>query len=368
MLKLRLAHSLARYNPARFQSTVPPPRPYKFHIGASFAGKPAHPHDIPKDPNAGFVNNNPIAAWRDNMLKRPKTVQSTSAGEDFFYVQEMKNGSGTSFGVADGVGAWVESGIDPSLFSQALCYHAHRYSRSAWAGEPETEPGQPYDDPVEGWELTPQECIELAHGGVLRERIVQAGSSTICVLNVNARTGVLRAANIGDSGFIILRSSNIAYTQPPQTHFFNCPYQLAKLPSTFRRYTGAYVDSPKHAATYSTQLRGGDIIIAYVCCQLVKGCTDNHGYRACFKTDGLADNVYPAEISSVVSLVMRQTSTEEQQAQDLADRLVEYARSCMFKKNKVSPFEKGAVREGIYYRGGKVDDVTVVVAIVEECQ
>lgn len=59
----------------------------------------------------------------------------------------------------------------------------------------------------------------------------------------------------------------------------------------------------------------------------------------CFKTDGLADNVYPAEISSIASLVMRQSSTEEQQAQDIADRLVEYARSCMFKKNKVSPFE-----------------------------
>jgi len=57
------------------------------------------------------------------------------------------------------------------------------------------------------------------------------------------------------------------------------------------------------------------------------------------QTDGLADNVYPAEISSIVSLVMRQGASEERQAQDLADRLVEYARICMFKKNKVSPFE-----------------------------
>ena len=137
-----------------------------------------------------------------------------------FIVTDMCQGfiilQGVSFGVADGVGAWVESGIDPSLFSQALCYHAHRYSTSAWAGEPETEPGEPYDDPVEGWELKPQECIELSHGGVLRERIVQAGqlcnhnqsnlqlnslthsgSSTICVLNLNARTGILRAAKYG---------------------------------------------------------------------------------------------------------------------------------------------------------------------------
>lgn len=220
--------------------------------------------------------------------------------------------------------------------------------KNAWAGEPETEPGDFYDEPVEGWELTPQECLELSHGGVLRERTVEAGSSTACILNLNARTGILRAANLGDSGFTILRSFNVIYTQPPQTHFFNCPYQLAKLPSRFRRYTGAYVDSPKMAATYTSQLRGGDIIIAY--------------------TDGLADNVFSTEISSIVSLVMRQYSTEEQQAQDLADRLVEFARICMFKKNKVSPFENNATREGVFYRGGKVDDVTVIVAIVEECQ
>jgi len=87
--------------------------------------------------------------------------------------------------VADGVGAWVQSGIDPSLFSQALCYHAHRYSKNAWAGEPETEPGEFYDEPVEGWELTPQECIELSHGGVLRERAVEAGESILTVVGQN---------------------------------------------------------------------------------------------------------------------------------------------------------------------------------------
>lgn len=86
-----------------------------------------------------------------------------------------------SFGVADGVGGWVDSGIDPSLFSQALMYHAHRYAKHAWAGEPEIDPLQ--DDSKEnehasGWELTPHECLELAHNAVLREKIVEAGKHT----------------------------------------------------------------------------------------------------------------------------------------------------------------------------------------------
>ena len=87
---------------------------------------------------------------------------------------------GVSLGVADGVGGWVESGVDPSLFSQALMYHAHRYSRAAWAGEPEIDPTMDYTDreQVEGWELTPYECLNLAYGGVLREKGVHAGKDT----------------------------------------------------------------------------------------------------------------------------------------------------------------------------------------------
>lgn len=56
-------------------------------------------------------------------------------------------------------------------------YHAHRYSRSAWAGEPEIDPTMDYEERerIEGWEMTPYECLDLAYGGVLREKYVQAG-------------------------------------------------------------------------------------------------------------------------------------------------------------------------------------------------
>ena len=85
---------------------------------------------------------------------------------------------GISFGVADGVGGWNDNGVDPSLFSQALMYHASRYSKESWAGEPEIDPTLDYEEreQVEGWELTPFHCLGLAYGAVLRERFVQAGS------------------------------------------------------------------------------------------------------------------------------------------------------------------------------------------------
>lgn len=66
-------------------------------------------------------------------------------------------------------------GVDPAMFSQALMYYAHKYSKDGWAGEPESDPTQDLDEPVEGWELPPLQCLELAYGGVTREKSVLCG-------------------------------------------------------------------------------------------------------------------------------------------------------------------------------------------------
>ncbi|PSR74921.1 hypothetical protein PHLCEN_2v9455 [Hermanssonia centrifuga] len=337
------------------------PRPYRFHTGASWAGKPAHPQDRKLNVEP-FSKDSPIGRWRDHVLSRPNGNGRMHIGEDFFYIQEMRSQAvhGVSLGIADGVGGWVESGVDPSLFSQALMYHAHRYAKLGWPGEPEIDPTQDYEEreKVEGWELTPMECLELAYGGVLRENGVLAGSSTACIVNLNASSGVLRAANLGDSGFCIIRSSSVVHFQRTQTHFFNCPKQLAKLPVQNRRFRGSCVDPPSDADTFETKLRDGDIIILF--------------------TDGLSDNVFPTELVSICSLVARQynysppprkppmpssdlaqiesfdfmRNEEDEQVQTIAERIVHYARLCMLNKKRVSPYERAAAREGMYFRGG----------------
>ncbi|KAG1782482.1 phosphatase 2C-like domain-containing protein [Suillus placidus] len=312
----------------------PPSRLYQFHFGASWAAKPPEKSRI----HVPFSSDTTIGRWRDEMLGKWKNATSRpDAGEDFFFVTEVCPGRssshGVSFGVADGVGGWVDSGVDPSLFAQTLMYHAHRYSRHGWAGEPEIDPTQEYEERerVEGWELTPSKCLECAYHGVLRERLVSAGSSTACVISLNASSGVLRAANLGDSGFLIIRSSSAIYRQPPQTHFFNCPYQLTKFPSNMVPSTH-FADQPNRAAQYETKLRDGDIIIAF--------------------TDGLSDNVFTPDIVAICSFVARSGGSEDVQAQMMANRLVEYARVCMRERKKMTPFSREALREGLYYRGG----------------
>jgi protein phosphatase PTC7 len=93
---------------------------------------------------------------------------------DFIFNDQFAKG--LSFGVADGVGGWVTHGVDPSLFSQALMYHAARYAKDGWPGEPESEPDVDLvSNPVQGWELLPKHCLELSYQAVLRESTIQAG-------------------------------------------------------------------------------------------------------------------------------------------------------------------------------------------------
>ncbi|KAI1795899.1 protein serine/threonine phosphatase 2C [Ganoderma leucocontextum] len=381
-LSLVAKHSLARTSTrtsskcslgpthARYYSPSPPssssslPRPYRFHVGASWAGKPHDPRG-PRVKSTPFSPDSPVGKWRDASLSRPNAAAGKHIGEDFFYIQDMRDKSGISLGVADGVGGWTESGIDPSLFSQALMFHAQRYSKVAWPGEPEVDPMQEYEEreQVEGWELSPLECLESAYGGVLRERIVLAGSSTACILTLNASTGMLRAANLGDSGFLIIRGSQVIYQQRAQTHFFNCPKQLSKLPTAQKRFSRAVVDHPSDAELCELKLRHGDLIIVY--------------------TDGLSDNVFPSEMVAICSLVARQFqfnrrtltpsgeteiegSAEDQEVQAMAERIVDYARICMANTKRVSPFERAAAREGMYFRGGVSAIVTVIVTMVQE--
>lgn len=88
----RIPRSL-RHASRAFSTDAAPrvPHPYKFHLGASWAGKPAD--DMARRARArhpGFPSNTPLGAWRDEMLARHKAVQSQHAGEDFYFIQEVR--------------------------------------------------------------------------------------------------------------------------------------------------------------------------------------------------------------------------------------------------------------------------------------
>lgn len=97
----RIPTNLAQYKPAfarrivrkgthfRCYTGTPTQRPYTFHIGASWAGKPEDP--VIAASKVPFPSDTLVGSWRDKMLSRPKHVRSKDAGEDFFFVQEVRH-------------------------------------------------------------------------------------------------------------------------------------------------------------------------------------------------------------------------------------------------------------------------------------
>ena len=64
------------------------------------------------------------------------------------------------------------------------------------------------------------------------------GSSTVCILTFDHMTGVLQTANLGDSGFLLVRNKEVIKRSQKQTHTFNTPkvWFQSKSRDVFRDY------------------------------------------------------------------------------------------------------------------------------------
>lgn len=84
------------------------------------------------------------------------------------------------------------------------------------------------------------------------------GSSTACVLILNHENSTLYTANIGDSGFIVVRGGQIVHRSEEQQHYFNTPFQLSLPPPGLDNVLS---DRPESADTMNFPVEKGDIIL-----------------------------------------------------------------------------------------------------------
>ena len=90
--------------------------------------------------------------------------------------------------VADGVGGWAESGVDPAIFSKKLCKNI--------------------DDLIKQKELHYIENPkELMMDAVYANK--ETGSSTCVIVTLDKQRPLLTTCNLGDSGYLLLRKSGI---------------------------------------------------------------------------------------------------------------------------------------------------------------
>lgn len=351
-----------------------------YNVAASYIAK-GHKFE----PSSHVFHFNPY-----NRVQPPKPGRAKSSrpdsGQDAFFVSRLgTNPNDVALGVADGVGGWMDSGVDPADFSHAFCDYmaatAHEYrlkATSEGAGNTAS--------------LTARQLMQEGYAAVCHDPTIKAGGST-AIVALLTENGTLEVANLGDSGYILLRLNGVHACSEPQTHAFNTPYQLSVVPPSMLLRAAAFggaqlMDQPRDAEVSRLKLRHGDVIV--------------------FASDGLWDNLFNQDILRIVSRTMKKlgawTSTDagiqvspnlvqlarsgdsatgadsEQKGSNsklrpidtlqslLAVEIVAAAKSASLNQKLDGPFAKEVNKYYPYekWHGGKEDDICVVVALVSE--
>lgn len=268
------------------------------------------------------------------------------AGDDAYSVSHSRmlrsegNAALTTVGIADGVYAWRDRGIDVGAFSQGLVQSITTHCNTGTANDDDDE----YSD--NNGALRLKDVMDRAFKDTLSDGC--EGSATCCVIALDGLHGELHSANLGDSGYAVTRAlpagERVLFRTPQQEHIFGYPFQLGH---------HDHSDKARDAELASMEVAVGDIVVA--------------------ATDGLWDNL--AESDIVDAIVKARAARAGGDADTtsgvgvaaLAQELLKQAYYASLDGNGSTPYSLGASEEfHMVYSGGKPDDITVVVGIVEE--
>ena len=79
--------------------------------------------------------------------------------------------------------------------------------------------------------LTLKELLSKGYKQLLEDKQCIIGSSTACMVALHKEKSILHTANLGDSGFVVIRKNIIVHRSQEQQHYFNSPFQLAIHPA-----------------------------------------------------------------------------------------------------------------------------------------
>ncbi|KAK4404807.1 putative protein phosphatase 2C 55 [Sesamum angolense] len=232
----------------------------------------------------------------------PKDNPEKPRGEDAHFISMEDQ----TIGVADGVGGWAKIGIDSGEYARQLMMN------SVLALKKESR-----------FNVNPKRVLEEAFNNN-RTGIIHR-------LHHHTFRRQLRAVNVGDSGFLVIRNGEVVYQSPTQQRGFNCPYQL-----------GSTKGNPSAAVEMEFRVEAGDVIVA--------------------GTDGLMDNMHASEIVESVRRRRRGMSEKENMMAEQACYMANVALYNSFDRYAETPYSIASRKAGRCHRGGKVDDITVIIA------
>ena len=167
----------------------------------------------------------------------------------------------------------------------------------------------------------------------------QMGSSTCVITSIDKEAPLLYTANLGDSGYLLLRRNGseltTVYRSKEQTHGFNFPYQIG---------TGG--DDPERAELKVHEVAHNDILVV--------------------GTDGLFDNMYDEKIKQLIEPHLNERRDDlMEDPKAVANVIADEAEKLSNIPNYLSPFAKAAKQYNYEFMGGKQDDITVAVAQIK---
>ncbi|ORZ33032.1 phosphatase 2C-like domain-containing protein, partial [Catenaria anguillulae PL171] len=246
--------------------------------------------------------------------------KATSAGEDAFFSRF------NALGVCDGVGGWQgQENANAGLFARKLMHYC--------SAELDERPRATFGVGGNTGGVFPQEVLERAYHKTMddaqREGFV---GSTTALLALLTNGNELRIANLGDCGLVVIRQGEFVFRTEEQVHSFNYPYQLGT----------AAQDTPALAHAFALHAHHGDILV--------------------MASDGVWDNVFEEDVLRIVREHVGRTCQPTSHCRgDCAN-----GQGAGEDTRGASPFQSRALREGLYYQGGKTDDIAVVVAVVRD--
>ncbi|KAJ5465447.1 hypothetical protein N7530_009234 [Penicillium desertorum] len=324
---------------------VSPKSPFRFETGYALCAKrPSRPFPPPflSPPSSSFSD--PLTTHGLSQDKRlsvkGELVRGLNNGDDAIIVAE------NFIGVDDGVGAWATKPRGHAALWSRLLLHF-------WALEVEknVDHHTPTLDPVGYLQYAYEETLRATTSPT--EWLGTTTSATAILHCIKEQDGtqkpLLYVTNLGDCKILVIRPSEkkVLFRTAEQWHWFDCPMQLG---------TNS-VDTPRKDAVLSKiAVQEDDVVLAL--------------------SDGVMDNLWEHEVLKVVIDSIdkweegRAATKNAAQHAHLSDvRNVYVARELLNAALTIaqdpfaeSPFMEKAVEEGLAIEGGKMDDISVVIA------
>lgn len=277
---------------------------------------------------------------KDSQQEDEKSAAVSPTGEDNYVMAHMRDK--VLVGVADGVGGWINHGVDCSAMSRGMCENLEDcFKKDSSANV--------------------RDLLQRAYDRILSEKIVEAGSTTICFGSIS-QSRMMQALNLGDSWFGVFRRSKdsykLVYSSKEQEHYFNAPLQLAVIPEYIERHAREnggrhFNDKPSSGDLYEVQLEKNDIVL--------------------FATDGVTDNIFPKDVELYFTELVRSGKLDKGTLHKVNMDMVTQVHAISMDPKFPSAFSQKLaaiakmqnIKAEESFLGGKYDDITSLMVLVE---